>query len=488
MLSYSLENFKSFGSRQKIPLKPITLIYGANSSGKSSVIHGYLFIRELLKTGKCDLSSFTIGGELLDLGGYKQYLHKKEYETRTLEIELELENYNLIIKISVDDAKNKKELKSPPYLWSLRVQNIKENYSYEFRRNPSTGEILLELFNDEKITKDKEKIIIELKDIISSQIKLDQIEHGSIIANSLNEIFQTINSNYKNIIYLGPIRSYPTRDISLTNESSEDMDYNAWNIVKKDANVRDKVNKWLGGKDSKLKTGYELSVKKYLDPKDYLESLLKIIANPGAYEHDLKELFELEDEQFYDYLEDFTNKLLEEYDEFKEDRLISYIADKFSKQTIEELIIKDLRTDTTVSHRDIGVGISQVLPVLVSAYASKNSVIAIEQPELHLHPALQSEIADVFIETAKENNNTYLIETHSEHLLLRIMRRIRETTNGELPDGVTSITPNDVQILFVMPNEDKKESIIKKISLRNNGELKDRWPGGFFEESFSEIF
>lgn len=487
MLSYSLENFKSFGSKQKIPLKPITLIYGANSSGKSSVIHGYLFIRELLKTGKCDLSSFTIGGELLDLGGYKQYLHKKEYATRNLNLEIELENYKLILEISVD-GENRKQLQRSAYWLSLSVQNIAGKYSYKFQRNKSTGEILLEHFNDEPITKKEQKAIIELENIISSQIKLDQIEQGSVIANSLNEIFQIINSSYKNIIYLGPIRSYPTRDISLTNESSEDMDYNAWNIVKKDANVRDKVNKWLGGKESPLKTGYELSVKKYLDPKDYLESLLNIIANPGTYEHDLKDLFELEDEQFYDYLEDFTNKLLEEYDDIKEDKLISYIADKFSKQTIEELIIKDLRTDTTVSHRDIGVGISQVLPVLVSAYASKNAVIAIEQPELHLHPALQSEIADVFIETAKENNNTYLIETHSEHLLLRIMRRIRETTNGELPDGVTPITPNDVQILFVMPNEDKKESIIKKISLRNNGELKDRWPGGFFEESFSEIF
>lgn len=488
MLSYSLENFKSFGSKQKIPLKPITLIYGANSSGKSSVIHGYLFIRELLKTGKCDLSSFTIGGELLDLGGYKQYLHKKEYATRNLNLEIELENYKLILEISVD-GENRKQLQRNAYWLSLSVQNIAENYSYKFQRNKSTGEILLEHFNDEPTTKKEQKAIIELENIISSQIKLDQMEQGSVIANSLNEIFQIINSSYKNIIYLGPIRSYPTRDISLTNESSEDMDYNAWNIVKKDANVRDKVNKWLGGKDSKLKTGYELSVKKYLDPKDYLESLLNIIANPGAYEHDLKDLFELEDEQFYDYLEDFTNKLLEEYDDFKEDRLIEYIADKFSKQTIEELIIKDLRTDTTVSHRDIGVGISQVLPVLVSAYASRNAVIAIEQPELHLHPALQSEIADVFLETAlKENKNTYLIETHSEHLLLRIMRRIRETTNGELPDGVTPITPNDVQILFVMPAQNVSGSVIKKIDLNCEGELIDEWPGGFFEEGYNERF
>ena len=485
MLSYSLENFKSFGSKQKIPLKPITLIYGANSSGKSSVIHGYLFISELLKTGKCDLSSFTIGGELLDLGGYKQYLHKKEYATRNLNLEIELENYKLILEISVD-GENRKQLQRSAYWLSLSAQNTKENYSYTFHRNKSTGELLLEHFNGSVVGK---IVIIDIKDIISSQIKLDQIEQGPLIADSLNEIFQTINSGYKNIIYLGPIRSYPTRDISLTNESSEDMDYNAWNIVKKDANVRDKVNSWLGGKNSKLKTGYELSVKKYLDPKDYLESLLNIIANPGAYEYDLKELFELQDEQFYDYLEDFTNKLLEEYDDLKEDRLISYIADKFSKQTIEELIIKDLRTDTTVSHRDIGVGISQVLPVLVSAYASKNAVIAIEQPELHLHPALQSEIADVFIETAlKENSNTYLIETHSEHLLLRIMRRIRETTNGELPDGVTPITPNDVQILFVMPAQNVSGSVIKKIDLNYEGELIDEWPGGFFEEGYNERF
>ena len=106
MLSYSLENFKSFGSKQKIPLKPITLIYGANSSGKSSVIHGYLFIRELLKTGKCDLNSFIIGGELLDLGGYKQYLHKKEYATRNLKSEVELKSYKLILEIKITGGTN----------------------------------------------------------------------------------------------------------------------------------------------------------------------------------------------------------------------------------------------------------------------------------------------------------------------------------------------------------------------------------------------
>lgn len=489
MLSYSLENFKSFGSKQKIPLKPITLIYGANSSGKSSVIHGYLLIREILKSNKFDLSSFIIGGELLDLGGYRQFLHKKEYGSRNLFIEIELEKYKLILEITAD-GENKKELKNNAYLFSLTVLNYEEDCEFKFTRNKSTKEFLFEHYNNEPA---EHKFTLDLGKPLENQIpQVEGYYEYVVIQYSLEEILKEINHNYDNIIYLGPIRSYPTRDISLTNESSEDMDYNAWNIVKKDVKVRNKVNRWLSGKDSKLKTRYELSVKKYLDPKDYLRAFLEVISSYKIEDLPLSFMDGLTEEDFANNEGYSENKLLafilENWDE-NVDEIMNFISQKFSKQTIEELIIEDLNNDRTiVSHRDIGVGISQVLPVLVSAYASKNAVIAIEQPELHLHPALQSEIADVFIETAKENNNTYLIETHSEHLLLRIMRRIRETTNDELPDGVTPITPNDVQILFVMPAQNVSGSVIKNIDLNYEGELIDEWPGGFFEEGYNERF
>ena len=94
---------------------------------------------------------------------------------------------------------------------------------------------------------------------------------------------------------------------------------------------------------------------------------------------------------------------------------------------LRELALIDQRTNTVVTHRDVGIGISQVLPVLVMAYGSHGKLLAMEQPEIHLHPALQAELGDVFIEAALgERDNTFILETHSEHLILRLMRRIRE--------------------------------------------------------------
>ncbi len=92
------------------------------------------------------------------------------------------------------------------------------------------------------------------------------------------------------------------------------------------------------------------------------------------------------------------------------------------------------------SIRDVGFGISQVLPVAVQSGLSENKTLLIEQPEIHLHPAHQAELGDIFIRSALgEQKNTLLLETHSENLILRILRRIRETTDNELPEGFPPI-------------------------------------------------
>ncbi len=114
-------------------------------------------------------------------------------------------------------------------------------------------------------------------------------------------------------------------------------------------------------------------------------------------------------------------------------------------------------------------------------------IVAIEQPEIHLHPALQADLGDVFIQSALgPGRNRFLIETHSEHLLLRVMRRMRETSNDELPEGVPAITPKDVCVLFVQPKG--TSSAVRHLELDEEGQLLDAWPGGFFEKGYRERF
>ena len=77
-----LGNFKAFAESQRIPLRPLTLIYGANSSGKSSIIHGLILARHAMETGELDVHRTDIGGEAVDLGGFKQFIHRRDTDLR----------------------------------------------------------------------------------------------------------------------------------------------------------------------------------------------------------------------------------------------------------------------------------------------------------------------------------------------------------------------------------------------------------------------
>jgi predicted ATPase len=156
-------------------------------------------------------------------------------------------------------------------------------------------------------------------------------------------------------------------------------------------------------------------------------------------------------------------------------------------EKLRELVLTDRRTNTVVSHRDVGIGVSQVLPVLVAAYGASKKTLAMEQPEIHLHPALQAELADVFIASALgEQKNVFILETHSEHLILRVLRRIRETAENELPQGMLPVRPENVAVLYITPT--KEGSTVTEIPVRADGEFASQWPQGFFEERAKELF
>lgn len=155
--------------------------------------------------------------------------------------------------------------------------------------------------------------------------------------------------------------------------------------------------------------------------------------------------------------------------------------------TFRILSFVDTRNGTRVSPREMGLGFSQVLPILIATHSLENYNIFIEQPELHLHPAFQCELADEVIRSMKTKNNEFVIETHSEHLLLRLMKRMRETSEGILAkNDELALTPDDICLLYVDHNG--KMTHLNELEIDEDGTLLDPWPHGFFEEGFKERF
>jgi hypothetical protein len=146
----------------------------------------------------------------------------------------------------------------------------------------------------------------------------------------------------------------------------------------------------------------------------------------------------------------------------------------------------ETRSGLELAPSEVGVGLSQVLPVVVAALDSPNGLVSIEQPELHIHPAMQVGLGDLFIEGALKRGTQFLIESHSEHLILRLLRRIRETTDGELPPDMPEVKPEHVGVLYVDNGEGGMR--ITSLPIDETGEFTERWPRGFFIERGEELF
>lgn len=132
----------------------------------------------------------------------------------------------------------------------------------------------------------------------------------------------------------------------------------------------------------------------------------------------------------------------------------------------------------------VGSGVSYVYPVLTALWRAQRSWI--EQPELHLHPSAQCEMGDI-IGKAFNLGSFSAIETHSEHLLLRILRRIRETSSGKVTHRELACQPEAVAILYFSPQDDGSTQV-HQLRVTRGGDFMDRWPDGFFEERSRELF
>lgn len=147
----------------------------------------------------------------------------------------------------------------------------------------------------------------------------------------------------------------------------------------------------------------------------------------------------------------------------------------------------DENSHVRVEPKDIAVGITQLVPVIVAALADHGGICLMEQPELHNHPAVEVGLGDLFISTIKSDGRCrHILETHGEHLILRMLRRIRQTTDEMLPDGHPGLNPDSVAVYHVSRSEDGVN--LKPLRIDESGEFLDSWPKGFFDERAEELF
>lgn len=192
-----------------------------------------------------------------------------------------------------------------------------------------------------------------------------------------------------------------------------------------------------------------------------------------------------------EFIASLTEKEKKSFDEFVYS-ILKVTVDVPSESGTKSLRVKTANGEFSIA--DVGYGYSQVLPVISKLWhtmyvsANKSSLIGrvrfwefdknillMEQPELHLHPAMQAKVADTLITTVNRTREakeciTLIVETHSQAIINRIGRRIRE---GE-------IQPDDVNVILFAKDVNLKDSIIKQISYTEQGQLKD-WPYGFFD-------
>ena len=134
-----------------------------------------------------------------------------------------------------------------------------------------------------------------------------------------------------------------------------------------------------------------------------------------------------------------------------------------------------------INASDTGFGFSQILPIIATVFgAPEGSTILLEQPEVHLNPSLIVKLADFFVDIAKEGNKVLIVETHSDHLLWRVRRRIAEDQEGKLLENVA---------LYFVEREEKQSRIVP-VTINEYGEI-DRnppWPKDFLSPDIEDAF
>jgi hypothetical protein len=448
----SLANFKSIKNRCDFALKPFTFIYGPNSAGKSTIVQSI----RLLQQSSLDRVPFR--NERMNLGNFRNVLSGQgdgAGDAGSITI-----GYGHVENIdpSINSGVNRVPDAAGPSS-QIRIEfQIKENKKVTSDGSGKFSKCLVEFPScNRKLTFSmSEKALRTTADASMTKWMLTEMEgFPDGINNSLTgNAYATLNKD--ELSGAIPIM-YRQDNLSIHSQLGVDLEIGKKLIVQCRRSVEEISNVLHVPPVRKLPDEvFRLSDKRIAD---YENSVYSILA---------------ERPEAIDNVNEFLSRLDINYAiEFLKPELI---GNSHRLAGIGTFSVKSKNSSVSVGFQDVGYGLSQLVPVLASAF-SGGRIVAIEQPELHLHPRLQGGIADVLIAAHKLYRTQFIVESHSEGLMLRIQRRIRE--------GV--INPADVGVLYVHP-EVSGFSTIFEIGLDDDGFFDREWPQGFFEDRFSDIF
>ena len=411
-----LTNFKSWGHLE-IELGPITVLFGANSSGKTGILCALLALKQT--AASFDPSqSLNFGGtarDYVDLGSFRDLVFNHD-DTQRIGIDVVWYPYKPdllpylhddgLAEISYrvewglfDDSVEIEQLLygSPDPL--VRIERRKpKSYRYEIQPD-------FEMDGDPPVS----------CYAIPRQVLQQHPESSALL--KLNSAFEGLMSQ---IVYLGPLRDHPKRTYLRT------------------GGVPQIVGKRGGQTIEALIASERGGMREQLQ-------LLKLV------QHWMRRLGLIE---------------------------TLHIEAIDADQRYYEPRVKTVEGSSLDNIADVGFGVSQVLPVVTQLFlVPEDSIVLLEQPELHLHPSAQFELADLFLEVAEKRNLQLILESHSEYLLTRLQRRIAEAEK-ELA------SPSNVRLYFCQALPGGSQT--SEVETNEFGEVIN-WPNNFFGDQVGDL-
>ena len=442
-----LKNFKVWKDTSPIKMAPLTILFGTNSSGKSSIEQFLLMLKQTMDSS--DRKTVIYPGDVntpVNLGSFEELVFGRDPKKK-LEFSFE---WKLSKPLTINNLRSRTSYTGDHMNFEAEIGMFGDKspmlgvnrFEYQLKNN---NQIVMRIGLERK-SATKYKVTSTPFALIRNPGRVwllgsptkfygfpDQITAYYQNADFVQDFSLEMERLLRSISYLGPLRSKGERLYYWAGGEPESVGYSGEHTI----------SALLAAKDRRINTR----------PKQKTRRFQQFIAEK------LKQL-----------------ELIESFD-------VKQIS---AHRKEYEVKVKTPGAPSQVDLPDVGFGVSQVLPVIVQCfYAPAGSILFIEQPELHLHPRAQSHLADLFIDVltsrqdGKERQIQLIIETHSEHFLNRLQRRIAEA-NGE-----HQILANQISAYFA--NMIGSESNLEPLQVDLYGTISN-WPENFFGDSMGDLF